>query len=271
MSSAGHLFVTGASSGIGAAVVRQALAEGWRVSGCARRQLPLQALAKEAPQADFLPLFADVTDAASLDQALAAAYQAHGAVDVLIANAGHGMDGELTRLSAEDLAEVANCNLLGVHRTLQASLPFLAPQARFLVVSSIVAFLTVPRMAAYCASKHALESWVRAARMELAQRGIRVCSCCPGTVDTPFFEVAAKPGSSWHWRPGRPLSSQTVARALLRQARRGRPRRLILPASARLLITLDHFLPALSEAILSRALQRMRRAEQQHPCRESGG
>lgn len=254
-----HLFLTGASAGIGAAIARLAVAAGWRVSGCARRPEPLAALAAELGPG-FRGLVADVTDQPSLQEAAAKAAEA-GPFDAVVANAGRGVDGELLELTANDLAAVYDLNVVGVHRTVLATRPHLAPGARLVLVSSVAAFLPVPRMGAYCATKHALEAYAAALRMETRTAGLRVCTVCPGTVDTDFFTVGPKPGRSWTWRPGRAIRPERVARVVLRQCRRGRPRRAVLPWFAGLAAFLYRTWPALVERVLAAALGRMRARE----------
>ena len=255
----GHLFVTGASAGIGAAVCRLAVQRGWRVTACARREDRLQDLQAELG-ASLVTQVADVTDRQSLDQVVAAGVAAHGPIDAVIANAGRGCDGELLDLSGDDLASVMAVNLGGVHNSVLATRPHWAPRARVVIVASIVSFLTVPRMGAYCATKHAVDSYASALRMELAAAGHAVVSIHPGTVATEFFDVAPAPGRSWTWRPGRALTAQQVAARMLKAAERG-GRRSVMPMTARVAIGLSRVWPGLYEFVLRKQLARMRRAE----------
>jgi NAD(P)-dependent dehydrogenase (short-subunit alcohol dehydrogenase family) len=206
----------------------------------------------------FLPLEADVTDQASLDAAVAQAVERFGPIDGVVANAGRGCDGELSELSADDLLSVYDCNVAGVHRTLLACLPHVSKRCHFTAVSSVAAFLPIPRMGAYCATKHALEAWASAARVELAHRGLRICTCCPWTVATDFFDVAPKPGAVWDWRPGKALAPEAVARVLVRQVERGSPRRRRLPWFAAVVGMLAQRCPRLVEWVMGSALAKMR-------------
>ncbi|TVR41915.1 MAG: SDR family NAD(P)-dependent oxidoreductase [Planctomycetota bacterium] len=258
-----HLLITGASSGIGAALVEWALAQGWQVSGLARREDRLQDLQQrlDPAGAHFSYYLADVLSQESLDRAVASAVAQRGPLRGVVANAGRGVDGELSDLSAADVAMVYDCNVVGVQRTLRASRPHMGAGSAMVCVSSVAAFLPIPRMGAYCATKHALEAWVAAARMELRDADIRILSCCPGTVATEFFASAPKPGAVWDWRPGSPLRPEQVARAILRQVRRRRPRRIILPWFARLAAVLYAISPGFGEWLMGRALRRMRQRE----------
>lgn len=252
-----HVFITGVSSGIGAAVARAAVAAGWRVSGCARREQALAALRQELGDAACLQT-ADVTDPAALAMAVQTAIARHGAIKVLVANAGQGCDGALAELEAERLRQVLAVNLLGVHHTLQAARPHLAAGACIQIVSSIVAWLPIPLMGAYCASKHALQAYAMSLRMELRDAGIDVVTVNPGTVATAFFARAeGQGGERWSYRPGAALPPERLARAMLRQWHR-RQRELILPRRLRFVRWAARTLPGLYERMLGHQLRRQR-------------
>lgn len=255
-----HLFVTGASAGIGRSLARLAVARGHRVTGCARRAERLDELAAELGPA-FHGAVADVTDRAALDAAVAAGCARSGPIDALVANAGRGLDGELLEIDPKALLAVMDVNLAGVHRSVLASRASWAPCARVVIVSSVVAAFSVPRMGAYCATKHALDAYAAALRMELADAGHRVTTINPGTVATEFFDVAPASGGVWSWRPGRPLDPQRVAAAILDHALGGGRKRRFLPVSSRLVVAAARVAPGLVEAVLQRRLRSMRRAE----------
>ncbi|MDA3959219.1 MAG: SDR family NAD(P)-dependent oxidoreductase [Planctomycetota bacterium] len=254
------MLVTGASAGIGAALCRRAVARGWRVTAWARRSERLTDLQSELGAACHIATV-DVTDAESIAAGVASAVATHGAFNAIVANAGRGVDGEILDLSVNDISAVFDVNVLGVHRCLQATRPHWADKARIIIVSSIVAYLSIPRMGAYCATKHAVDAYAAALRVELAASGHHVCTINPGTIDTEFFDVAPTPGRQWTWRPGQALRAERVARAMERVARGGHRRRIVLPGSAYAVIALARLCPAIGERLLRRALGRMRAAE----------
>lgn len=253
-----HCFLTGASAGIGAAVARLAVARGWRVTGCARRAEALERLGAELGDR-FAPVVADVTDQAQLAAAAAAGAERFGPFDAVIANAGRGLDGELLDQSAADVAGVFDVNLVGVHRTVLATRPHWAGGTRLVLVSSLAAHVALPLMGAYCATKAALSAYAAALRMELHDEGVRVATVDPGTVDTGFFDAAVGRGPGWRMRP-RGMPPERVARAVLRCAERGRPRRTILPWWGRPAALLARTAPGLVEWAVVRMLRRQRRA-----------
>lgn len=252
-----HCFITGVSSGIGEVAMQLFLARGWQVSGVARRESVVHNLQHKHGTNVCLRV-ADVRDLDSLKAAAADATTVFGPFDVVVANAGHGLDGEITELATEDLLSVLDTNVLGVHRTLLSTREHWASQTRFVVVASIVSYLTVPRMGAYCASKHAIDAWCAALRMELRGTGHHVASMNPGTVATPFFDNAPAPGSTWTWRPGAALTPEQVARGIWRLATGRRRRRIIMPWSARILIAIYRVFPSIAEWLMRRKLGGMR-------------
>lgn len=263
-----HLFVTGCSAGIGKALCTLAVRRGWRVSGCARSRDRLVRMEQELG-ARFLGFPGDVTRDGDCRAAVAAAVGRFGPLRALAANAGRGIDGEITECSVDDARAVFDLNLFGVHRAVAAALPHLVDGGSVVITSSVVSRISLPRMGFYCASKHALDAYAAALRMEQAPR-ISVCTVEPATVATGFFDRAAHVGRGWTMRPGRPLTSEDVARAILRAAINGRPRRRLMPFSARVNAWLYRALPGLVESVLRRALRRMRAAESQGDTSNAG-
>jgi short-subunit dehydrogenase len=94
--------------------------------------------------------------------------------------------------------------------------------------------------------------------MELADEGLMVMTCCPGTVSTEFFTAAPKPGKVWDWRLGSALQPLQVAKVILRQLRRRGPRRWVIPWFARWTANLYVCWPRLGEWVMGRALKSMR-------------
>lgn len=130
----------------------------------------------------------DVTDPASIEQAVAAAHEAHGRIDVLVNNAGHGLIGAVEELTPEDLQELLDVNLLGVLRVTRAVLPHLRRQrsGHIVQMSSVGGVIANPGHAAYATSKFALEGLSEALAGEVADWGIRVTIVEPGPFRTDF-------------------------------------------------------------------------------------
>ncbi|MFD7310278.1 SDR family NAD(P)-dependent oxidoreductase [Promicromonospora sp. NPDC059942] len=171
--------VTGGSSGIGAAIVRRLRAGGARVA--------VFDVDPDAADADVaLPV--DVTDAASVDAAVAAVEQEFGRLDVLVNNAGIGAQGTVADNPDEEWLRVLDLNVVGIARTTRAALPLLrrSPAAAIVNTCSIAATAGLPQRALYSASKGAVLALTQAMAADHVREGIRVNAVNPGTVDTPW-------------------------------------------------------------------------------------
>ena len=178
--------ITGASTGIGAATARLAVAAGHRVVLAARSADRLDALASELGGDErAIAVATDVTDWPQ-QQALAARALKHfGGLDVVFANAGGGEFATLQDETPQHLADTLNRNVGGTVFTLQAVLPFLNEGASIVLAGSTAAYAGVPAFGAYAASKAAIRSLGRTWAAELVDRKIRVNTVVPGPVETP--------------------------------------------------------------------------------------
>ena len=176
--------VTGASSGIGAAVVRALGARGLTVHAAARRGERLEALAEET---GCVPVVLDLRDTGSLYQALGAIE-----VDVLINNAGLGRGFEaLFTVRPEDISATLETNVLAAVHVVRATLPGMVERKRGHIVNiGSIAGLYPIKSSLYGASKGAVHLLSQNLRVELQGSGVRVTEICPGRVETEFFEIA---------------------------------------------------------------------------------
>jgi short-subunit dehydrogenase len=183
------VFITGANSGIGAALARHYAAEGARVGLFARRQTELDVLAQELATSEVATYAGDVRDAAALAHAAGDFMARYGVPGVVVANAGVSR-GTLTE-HAEDLAAfraVFDTNVLGLLHTFH---PFLGPMrdARCGVlvgIASVAGFRGLPGSGAYSASKAAAITYLESLRLELKGTGVAVVTICPGYIATPM-------------------------------------------------------------------------------------
>jgi NAD(P)-dependent dehydrogenase (short-subunit alcohol dehydrogenase family) len=128
---------------------------------------------------------ADVTDQASLDRAVAGTVQALGGIDIVFANAGIASNGTVAVTRVEALVRTIEVNLIGVVRTISATLPHVvARRGYYLLMSSASALAPLPAMAPYSASKIAVERYGDILRMELAHKGVDVGVAHPSWIDT---------------------------------------------------------------------------------------
>lgn len=186
------VFITGGSSGIGAALGRAFAAQGAAVALAARSADRLAGVVAdiEGDGGRALALRCDVTSRTDLDAAVAQTVERFGALDVVVANAGFGVSGPFERLTTEDYRRQFDTNFFGVLDTIYAALPhLLASGGRIAVISSVYGRLGGPTVSAYCASKFALCGFSESVYYELADKGVSVTCINPGVIKSNFRMV----------------------------------------------------------------------------------
>jgi short-subunit dehydrogenase len=186
-----RVFVTGASSGIGAALAREYAARGAVLGLLGRRAEALHALAASLPRATEHHIYpVDVTDHAAL-AAAAADFIAHeGGADIVIASAGVSA-GTLTERPG-DLAQFADIFATNVTALMATFAPFIdvmkrgTGARRLVAIGSVAGIRGMKGAGAYCASKSAVHTYAESLRVELRSHGIRVVTIAPGYIDTPL-------------------------------------------------------------------------------------
>jgi NAD(P)-dependent dehydrogenase (short-subunit alcohol dehydrogenase family) len=186
-------FITGASSGFGAAFARYALSKGHNVVATARDAARLQALVAEAP-VRVLALALDVNRPGDAKAAIEAAIARFGRIDVLINNAGYGIVGAVEETPEEELRAVMETNFFGAVAVTRAALPTLRAQRSGAIVnvSSLGGQLSLAGYGPYSASKFALEGLSEALALEVAPFGVKVLIAEPGAFRTDFAGPALR-------------------------------------------------------------------------------
>ena len=188
-----HVFVSGASRGIGEAIARR-LGEGnHRFSLAACSHSALLGLARDLGVERAQALKLDLADDRSIDEAIVAAESRFGPIDVLICNAGTNAPTPLSDLSAENRARFRNIidvNLTGTVFLAQLACAHMQPGGRVLFIGSVLGRFGAPGSIGYVASKHAIQGVARTMALELAHRGIRVNTLNPGWVDTDMARAS---------------------------------------------------------------------------------
>ena len=182
--------ITGASSGIGAATARALARLGCKLTLVARSAPKLQALAEAlAPSALAVP--ADVTVGADVAGVVAKTVAQFGRIDVLLANAGVYIPGQVVEGDPEAWAHLMDVNVDGVLRCVHAVLPHMMAQQSgdILVTSSISGFIDIHWEPIYSASKHAIQGFVHTLRRQVAPAGIRVGAIAPGMVANELWGI----------------------------------------------------------------------------------
>jgi short-subunit dehydrogenase len=192
-----RVFITGASSGIGAALAFQYACQGARLGLVARRRDLLEQLVAALPNPERHRVYAlDVTDHAALATAAGDYLGEFGGADVVIANAG-ASHGTLTEF-AQDLPVFERILAINVNATVATFMPFIAAMkqqaaagsrdCRLVGIGSVAGIRGLPGAGAYSASKAAVHSYCESLRVELRASGIRVVTIAPGYVDTPMTQ-----------------------------------------------------------------------------------
>lgn len=177
------VIITGASSGIGAATARALARLGCRLTLAARSVDKLRTLAEELGPATLV-VPTDVTVGSDVTQMVAKTLEQFGRVDVLFANAGIYIPGQVAEGDPDAWAKLMDVNVNGVLRCVHAVLPYLTAQRSgdILITSSISGFIDIHWEPVYSASKHAIQGFVHTLRRQVASSGIRVGAIAPGMV-----------------------------------------------------------------------------------------
>lgn len=180
-------FITGVSSGLGRAIAAGALDAGHDVVGTVRRPEDATAFESLSPGRAWARLL-DVTDDAAVERTVADVESTVGPIDVVIANAGYGVEGTFEETPLSQLRAQFATNVFGVAATLRAALPYLRKRraGHLMAVTSMGGLMAVPGMSAYCASKFAVEGMLESIRKEVASFGIHVTAIEPGSFRTDW-------------------------------------------------------------------------------------
>jgi NAD(P)-dependent dehydrogenase (short-subunit alcohol dehydrogenase family) len=189
-------FVTGGSQGIGRGCAEVLAAAGAAVAVCALPDSHLEETVDAIRSAggEAVGLAADVTQRASIAGAVDAAVERYGRLDTLVTSAGIQRYGTVADTPEATWDEVFAVNVKGVYLAAQAALPHLRASGAgsIVVISSVQGHVNQPNVAAYAASKGALDALVRSMAIDEARHGVRVNAVCPGSVDTPMLRASAR-------------------------------------------------------------------------------
>lgn len=184
--------VTGASSGIGAAIALGLARRGATVVGAARRERELEATmdgCRRHCPASFA-VVADLAEDGAAERIVAATEERLGRVDIVVNNAGITLHRHALATAADDVERVLQVNFLAAVRTATAALPGMVDRGRGSIVNvtSVAGTIPNPRESAYGASKAALHLWSHGVAVDLAGTGVHVGTLSPGPIDTPIWD-----------------------------------------------------------------------------------
>lgn len=228
------VFITGASSGIGAALAKEFARAGANLVILARREERLAKLSSELEQLGrkAIAIRCDVTKDGDLENATRMAVEHFGRIDVVVANAGFGVVGPVERLQIDDFRRQFETNVFGVLRTIYATLEELKKTKGVLVLlGSVSSYISGPNSAPYSMSKYAVRALAESLYCELAPYGIGVTLICPGFVKSEIRQIdnrgvlhenARDPVPSWLVMP-----TDKAARDIVAAVRRRRREKVI--------------------------------------------
>ncbi len=181
------IFITGVSSGLGQALAEEALAQGWRVVGTVRNEEARASFEAKVP-GQAIGRVLDVTDSVHVPQVVSEVEDQVGSIDVLVNNAGYGMEGPIEEVSLEEIRRQFEVNVFGAVAVTQAVLPFMRKRrsGRILNITSMGGLVTFPGVGIYHGSKFALEGISETLGKEVKEFGIFVTAVEPGMFRTDW-------------------------------------------------------------------------------------
>jgi NAD(P)-dependent dehydrogenase (short-subunit alcohol dehydrogenase family) len=238
------VLITGAARGIGAEAARQLYAKGAQVSLVGIEPELLEQRAQElGPRAAWFE--ADVTDADALGRAVDATVERFGAIDVVIANAGIAPIGTVATIDPDAFERTIEINLLGVWRTVRATLPHVVERRGYILpIASLAAAVHMPLMAHYAATKAGVEAFSNSLRGELAHTGVKVGVAYFSFIDTDMVRESLDESPAKLLRENTPgpisgvasveSAGRAIVRAIERRARKAyAPRWVPIPLALR--------------------------------------
>lgn len=184
--------VTGGTRGLGLAIATRLAAEGAAVAVVARNVERARAVALElsGTGAPAVGVGADVGSWEEAQRAVAKARNVLGPIDIVVANAGIGVIGPVVDADPADWRRMMDANYLGTAHIVKAALPAMLERGRgdIVAIASAGGTKGYPDWSGYCASKWAVVGFMECLAQEVTDKGVRVCTLCPGGIDTPFWD-----------------------------------------------------------------------------------
>lgn len=248
-----NAIVTGATGGIGLAIVERLIQRGTRVIAVGRRQQRLQSMATRMGES-LIPVAVDLSDPNSIDVIAEQAKTHFGErLDLLVNNAGVGAIGPFAEADSERLRTLFEVDFFAAVELSRRLMPMLVAGSPSTLcnIGSVLGHCAVPDKAEYCAAKFALHGWSDALRSEWRRYGITVTLVSPSTTRSEFFDSLVGSDGDVESRSIGSWSTDQVGDAAIRAIERRR-REMILSLGGKLLVYADRFVPDIVSRFLAR-------------------
>ncbi|HUK86836.1 MAG TPA: SDR family NAD(P)-dependent oxidoreductase [Terriglobales bacterium] len=250
--------ITGASMGIGEAIAKLFADQGASVVLSSRDLGRAEAARARVGHSErTLAVACDVSRADEVQKLAQAALARFGRIDIWVNNAGHGLIDSVATMDLGECRRLFDTNLFGAIHGMQVAAPILKRQGSGTIIniSSVAGHIAVPGMAAYSATKFAMNAIGKGARVELKGTGVHVMTVCPGYITTDFGANAVKGSEAKRLGAARRgIPAERVARAVLR-GYLGQKREVVVPWRDRIAIKLYQLFPRLIERAMARMLR----------------
>ncbi len=248
------LIITGASSGIGKALVKEALQRGASVVLAARNRNAMQEIVSDASPGKYLIAPADVSIEDDCRRLVEKTVEHFGRIDVLINNAGISMRALFADVDLQVLEKLMQVNFWGAVYCTKHALPWLLKSKGSVTgVSSIAGYKGLPARSGYSASKFALHGFLECLRIENRKTGLHVLIACPGFTASNIRKTALDKDGSMQGESPRNESEMMPAEAVAKRimiAIQKRKRTLVLTRKGKLTVLLNKLLPALTDKLV---------------------
>jgi NAD(P)-dependent dehydrogenase (short-subunit alcohol dehydrogenase family) len=182
-------YITGASKGLGLALVKKLLAAGYQVAATSRNAADLKAAVGERNDEQFLALEVDLTDAKSIEDSINKAHTHFNGLDVIVNNAGYGIGGTAEELSMDEIRANFEVNVFATIAVVHSAMPHLRKQhsGHIINISSIAGFTPSAGWSMYNSAKFAVTGFTDALALDVAELGIKATVVMPGAFRTQFL------------------------------------------------------------------------------------
>jgi len=182
-------YVTGASRGLGLSLVKQLLAAGYRIAATSRSASDLQKAAGTDDPNHFLPHNVDLTSSGDIRRSIEQTVAAFGTIDVIVNNAGYGMEGTVEELDENKMRAIFEINVFATINVTKFALPYLRKQrsGHIINIASVAGFVGAPGWSIYSATKSAVIAFSEVLALDLSELGIKVTVVGPSGFRTGFL------------------------------------------------------------------------------------